>query len=674
MMSEAPAQPAGAPAAPGGRVSVGARLSVLGERVLGERRSTRAAVWVLVPLLIALFSWHRLALEPLGDLDNSWHAALHMAVNEGITFGNHLIFTYGPLGFLSVPTLWYSGTGTIAVLYTLLLRIALAAAIFAGARRSYGTAPGALIALLVAGALGIGVEEELPSLELEAVPFLIFSVWVVDRVATGRRLLVLMAAGGAVAGLELLNKLSVGLTITALTVVMALAARGRRLENLLVAVAALVVTLLVGWSATGQSWGELSAFVHASAEIVSGYALAAAFEEPGLGWQYLAGAAAFAFGLLAALHMTADGGGARRRWGIVALWVTFCFFTFKAGFVRHDQLHATVYFAGLLGGFFALRWRGRMRLAGLGLSVGLLVFALMAQESSPTAVFDPFSRASTAVEQLGQVLSPTERKTIIARGREDIERLYPLDPATLNLVEGQTVHVAPYQTSVAWAYELDWRPLPAFQSYVAYTTALDKDNADALSSPNAPGRILRNLDGYRDGRVSSFEEPAATRTMLCSYQELRTTPQWQVLGLGPNRCQAPVLLATVRADWGQVVPVPAPPTGHSFVFVRISGAGVGGFERLTALLYRPARREIVLDGISHLLIAGTATDGLILRAAPSADFTPPYSIAPNSSEIAVGKTGHRPSGGLPLTLSFFAQSVGVGPRYPPLQRSILANG
>ena len=43
-----------------------------------------------------------------------------MAHHFGITFGNHLIFTYGPLGFLSVPTLWYSDTGTIAVLYTLL--------------------------------------------------------------------------------------------------------------------------------------------------------------------------------------------------------------------------------------------------------------------------------------------------------------------------------------------------------------------------------------------------------------------------------------------------------------------------------------------------------------------------------------------------------------------------
>jgi len=143
-------------------------------------------MWVIVPLAIAILSWHALVLQPAAGLENSWHAALHMALHDGVTFGNHLIFTYGPLGFLSVPTLWYGDTGVIAVLYTLLLRIALAAAVFAGARRSYGTVVGAILALLVAGATGIGLEEVAPTLGFEAIPFVVFAVWVVDRVADPR--------------------------------------------------------------------------------------------------------------------------------------------------------------------------------------------------------------------------------------------------------------------------------------------------------------------------------------------------------------------------------------------------------------------------------------------------------------------------------------------------------
>jgi hypothetical protein len=662
-----------APVQPPAQVPPDARLAGVGWRPRLTGRRARAAMWVMVPLGIVLLSWRALPLEPLPGLDDSWHAGLAMALHDGITFGNHLIFAYGPLGFLSVPTLWYTDIGIIAVSYTVLLRVALAAAVFAAARRSYGTAVGAIVALAVAGATGVGatLEGELPSLGLEAIPFLVFAVWVVDRVTDRRRLVISMAVGGAIAGLELLNKESVGLNIAVLTVIMALAARGRRRDNVTVSLGALVVTLLAAWTVTGQSWGALPAYVHNSAQIVSGYALAMSYEEAGLGWQYAAALVAFAFGLVAALHMTADQSSVRRRWGIVALWVAFCFFEFKDGFVRHDQIHGALFFVGLLGGFVALRWRGRWRPVGLGLTVALFACAVVAQNTSLSAVFDFGDSASEAIHQLGQVINPAERHAIMTSGRGAIELAYPIDEGTLDLLQGQTVHVAPYQASVAWAYGLDWRPLPVFQSYSAYTTGLDQDDANALTSPDAPQRILSNLNSAIDGRVSAFDEGLTTRTILCRYEELRTTPAWQVLGLGPNRCQTPVALDTVRADWGETVAVPPPPNDRSFVFVRISGVAVGGIERLTALLYRPDLREVVLEGVPHRLIAGTASDGLVLRAPADVDFSAPFNIAPNSSSIAVSKAGQGTSGGLPITFSFFSESVAVGPRYAPLQRAII---
>jgi hypothetical protein len=582
-------------------------------------------MWMIVPLTIAVLSWHAVVLEPGAGLENSWHAALHMALHEGVTFGNHLVFTYGPLGFLSVPTLWYGDTGIIAVIYALLLRTAIAAAVFAGARRSYGTVVAAIVALFVAGAVGVELEVVAPSLGFETIPFVVFSVWVVDRVADRRRLLIMMAVAGAVAGIQLLNKVSVGITVTALTIIMALGARGRRRDNLLVSLGALVVALLAFWTVTGQSWGALPEYVRNSEQVVSGYALASLYEEPGLGWQYAAGGAAFAFGLVAAVHMTADDDSARRRWGIIALWVAFCFVEFKDGFVRHDHIHAAIYFVSLLGGFLALRWRGVWRLLGFGLTATLFVFALEAENGSLSAAFDPGKRASSAVEQLDEALDPAERNAIIARGRGAIRAAFPIDEGTLSLIRGKTVHIAEYEAAVAWAYGLDWRPLPLFQSNVAYTTTLDEVDANVLSSRYAPQRILRSPVSDLEGTVPAFAQGLTTRTILCRYAELRTRGEvWQVLGLGPNRCRAPVPLGTVRAGWGQSVSVPAPPDDHSFVFVRISGVTMGGLERLTGLLYRPDVREIALDGVHYRLIAGTAPDGLILRAPLGADFTPPF--------------------------------------------------
>lgn len=618
------------------------------------------AVWVGVPLAIMLVCWRALPLKPMPGQGPSWQAALHMALHDGITFGNHLIFTYGPLGFLSVPTLWYSDTGIIAVLYTVLLCFGLALALFAGARRTYGTLGGAIVALVVMGVS----EAEITNRDsgIETVPFVVFGVWMIDRVSGSRERLALMAVGGATAGLELLNKVSIGIEITAMALVVALAARGRRRDHVIVTLAALIVGLLAAWSAAGQDWGALPAYARNAAQVISGYAPAMGFEASGLGWQYIAGLLAFACGLAGALKMTADDPTTRRRWGIVALWVVFCFFEYKEAFIQHDHTHGAIYFIALMGGFLALRWKRTDWVIGLSLTGTLCVFAVAAQGRPILKVDDPAANVSSAISQLGQVSSPSKRASIMARGRRAIEAAYPIDQSTLGLLRGHTVHVAPNQTAVAWAYRLKWSPLPMFQSLTAYTTGLDQTDAAFLNSAHAPQRILRNREPELTGRIEAFDEGLTTRTILCRYQELRTTEAWQVLALGPNRCGATVPLGTVHAGWNQQVPIPAPPNEHSFVFVRIGGVAVGGLERLVALLYKPAERMVLLDGISHRLIAETAADGLILRAPAGVDFTKPFNLAPDRSTIAVGERGRGSGGGKPITYSFFAQSVSSGPR------------
>ena len=258
------AQGVEAPAAPTKAATRGRRLS-LPDRA----RMHWLGLWVGVPLLITLLSWHPLPLAPQPGLDHSWEAGLQMALHEGVTFGNHLIFTYGPLGFLTVPTLWYSDTGTIAVLYELLVRFALALALFAAARRTFGNIGGALIAFVVADASVVA---------FETVPFFILGVMVIDQVAERRPRLALLGALGAVAGLEMLNKQSVGLEMAILAVVIALAARGRRRENLLVTLAALIVSLLFFWTITGQDWGALPAYARNAKQIISGYSAGMKYE------------------------------------------------------------------------------------------------------------------------------------------------------------------------------------------------------------------------------------------------------------------------------------------------------------------------------------------------------------------------------------------------------------
>jgi hypothetical protein len=657
-VANAPDRPAAAAAAPAATTKHGAR-SVWSRRP-SRTRLQRAALWVIVTLAIALLSWQTVPLTPQAGLDSSWQAALQMAITHGITFGNRLIFTYGPLGFLSFPTLWYTHTGAIAFGYTVLWRILLVVALLSAARRTYGAVAGALVALLIAGASAstsaITSTSTTGNTTFVTVPFLIFAVLVVDGVRDRRRLAALMALAGATAGVMLLNETSVGIELAALALIMAYTAKGNRVRHLLIVAGALVAALLAAWTAAGQDWGALPSYIRGSEQIVAGYAAAMGYEQAGLGWQYPAAWIAFAFGLAGALEMTA-GGDSRRRWGIVGLWVAFCFFEFKEAFVRHDLPHGIIYFLAVMGGIVAFRWRPEHRLAALGLTAALFALTMAAGANSFAGVFNPGGDASSAIDQIGQVLQRSERERVITTGRDQVRAEDPIDPTTLSLLHGHTVDVLPDDVAAAWAYGLDWRPLPVFQSYAVYTTALDEDDADALRSNYAPQRILRNRDPAIDDRVLAFDEPLTARTILCRYRQLRATLGWQVLAREPSRCGASRLIGVVHAQWDESVPIPAPPNGHSLVYVRIYGVQVGGLERLTSLIDKPVERDVILDSVPYRLVEGTAADGLLLRAAPAADYPVPWNFAPDDTTIGVMAAGRSQTVGTPITFAFYEESL-----------------
>src|SRR5438105_2909458 len=77
-------------------------------------------VWIAVPTGITLLAWQPLFLQPAPGLDSSSGGALQMATHNGLVFGKQVVWTYGPLGFLTITELWHGHLGELAVLYTLL--------------------------------------------------------------------------------------------------------------------------------------------------------------------------------------------------------------------------------------------------------------------------------------------------------------------------------------------------------------------------------------------------------------------------------------------------------------------------------------------------------------------------------------------------------------------------
>ena len=248
-----------------------------------------------------------------------------------------------------------------------------------------------------------------------------------------------------------------------------------------------------------------------------------------------------------------------------------------------------------------------------------------------------------------------------------MQSTYRIDRTTLAMLRNRTVDVEPWEIGAAWAYGLDWRPLPVIQGYQAYAEVLDNFNADALASPERPTAILRqNTDGFSgvidhsiDDRYLGWDPPAASREMLCRYRAVRTTMLWQVLYPSADRCGREKLLARIQTETGATVHVPPPPP-EAIVFARISGLGIEGLERLRTFFYRARERSATINARENWrIVPATAGDGLIVRSDPAIDFPPPFGLAPQARSLSFAIEGAKRE----IEIEFFVQRV--QPDAPP---------
>src|SRR5947209_2835014 len=297
-------------------------------------RRNAALPLMAVAVVIVLLTWHQLSLMPGPGIDKSWQAGLSIAAHDSLGFGDRSIFTYGPLGFLANPQLWYTNLAIAAVVYQAAVRLAVAAAVFLGARRTFGPLGAFLVALLV-----VAAAQHFP----ESPIVLIALVWALTRPMRDRVLVAVAAAAGAFAAVEILLKVSVGVTVAVLVAAWVVALPERRLRAALAACGGLLAAGLGCWLAMGLDPGTLPLYVERSAQAAAGFSQAMQLEAPQLGWQWPAAAACFLVGIWGVLQST-ELDRPRARLGAGLMWLAFCFFAFKEGFVRHEQIHGASFF------------------------------------------------------------------------------------------------------------------------------------------------------------------------------------------------------------------------------------------------------------------------------------------------------------------------------------------
>jgi hypothetical protein len=266
------------------------------------------------------------------------------------------------------------------------------------------------------------------------------------------------------------------------------------------------------------------------------------------------------------------------------------------------------------------------------------------------------------------------------RTQSQLRSRYDLPPNIVAAVASRRVHVDPWETAVVDGYpEIDWRPLPVFQSYSAYTPYLDELNASRLASAEAPDRILRHLSRYVspprwlvpqrgkplapgeqvirvvDGRFRWFESPAAMLQTFCRYREVTASATWQVLERTGRTCATAEPIASLVVREGETVNVPKESRPDRFVVVRVHGLERTPLDQVRAALYKAREWYVTLsDGVRYRLVAATAADGLILAVPAAADGTAAFAFGTPISTMAIqsGLTG--PGSGRSLTYEFLS--------------------
>ena len=271
------------------------------------------ACWVLPPLVIMVLGWAPLTFQVSSSVDYGWVSALYMAVHDGLSFGTRVVFTYGPLGFLTQPEVWHVHLAILAFIYTVAIRFGVAAAIYHRARATFSSVIAFAIAVVVVS-VGLGMAQN-----GEVVLMMIVAAWALDRGITGDLSIGFAALAGAYVGFQSLSRISVGVVLGLVLAILVVGLPERRRVCAVVAVGGLLASIVAFWLISGQDLGTLPSYLARTSQVAAGYTSAMSAEDPSLGWEYAAAFIGLALGIWAAF-VTSDGAQARQRWVLMLLW------------------------------------------------------------------------------------------------------------------------------------------------------------------------------------------------------------------------------------------------------------------------------------------------------------------------------------------------------------------
>lgn len=574
--------------------------------------------WALWIGFLVAISWpgpDSTGLPPGPGLDSGWRAAVDLAGLVDLNWGTDIVFSYGPLGFLTLPSDLSAGTLFLSILYIGVVMALFFTVVSWQLRRRYGVVVAVVGSVLILAL----TSRNMRLFDVPALTAFLVGVSALTGEIKGRFARWLPAVFGAIAAVELLVKVSTGLFIVFFAVVVALFS-ARPLRYFAEQIIAFLATFVLAWIALGQPLQNAPLWLYRTSSVVSGYASSMGTDDPSLHWEYFAAIVLIvAVSLLAmfGLELPPD----RRTWPIALLAGGASWLFLKEAFTRHDLGHSPSFFVFVVLLVIALPWRFTWRVPAMILFVLASSVFLEVTGRSGSAWLDYHPSFASIIQEVHAGVSTGERSASLANARSNIRAALPISQDLIAQVGDRPVHIDAWDTELAWANNLNWRPVPVFASYSAYTHTLDTANAKRLVEPSGPTRVLRRPEPGVDNRYRLQENPEYVLRLVCNFTQIGYQDSWELLARGGNRCGQARELGESPLRNGFPIRVPKATARNMLVVGRIH------FDpsltwRLLNLVLKPRTALLVLDRAKYRFLTGTSEGPLLLHLPASVGWSP----------------------------------------------------
>jgi len=227
--------------------------------------------------------------------------------------------------------------------------------------------------------------------------------------------------------------------------------------------------------------------------------------------------------------------------------------------------------------------------------------------------------------------------------RRAAQQAYGLSPKMVEALRDSSIQVDPFETTLVWAYELPWKPVPIFQTYQIYANDLDEFTTEALSRRGAGDAVLINSDYVEniDGRLSLWTSPRYQLSLTCSWSLEYRDGSWEKWVKADDKCGSPELITSKSVVSNERVLIPLGSADSLVVAKFESSSSSDLISRAVDLLYKPLHEFKVQLG-DRLIREPRAFRGapLIVSCPPDSVVTNRYAaVCPSPESIAFSEPG-----------------------------------